>query len=164
MGFLIAYQHRMGTIVAAHGGAIDKFLGDGILATFGCTRPTDTPAADALRAACAIAEDAPEFLASQGTATPRGVGAAVSAGNLLFGTVGDEDRLEFTVIGEPVNLASKLEANNRALGASVSIDGETWASALREGFADPGGFTLVMAAEVPGCPAPLDIHYRPAAQ
>lgn len=164
MGFLVAYQHRMSAIVSAHGGAIDKFLGDGILATFGCTRPTASPAADALRAACAIADDAGEFLASQGPITPRGIGAAVSAGELLFGTVGDEDRLEFTVIGEPVNLASKLEANNRALGAAVSVDGETWATAMREGFADPGTFRLASAASVPGCNAPLDVKYRPVGQ
>lgn len=160
MRFLVAYQHRIGAIVATHGGAIDKFLGDGILATFGCTRPTPSPASDALRAACAIADDAAIFLASQNPVAPRGIGAAVSAGDLLFGTVGDEDRLEFTVIGEPVNLASKLEANNRALGAMISVDGATWTRALREGFVDPGGFGLATAVHVPGCPAPLDVHYR----
>lgn len=161
MRLLVDYQRRVGAILAAHGGAIDKFLGDGILATFGCARPTASPAADALAAGLAIAAEGPAVIAAAGLSDgPTGIGVAVTAGEVLFGTVGDADRLEFTVIGEAVNLAAKLEGHNKALGTVLVTDAATHRQALSEGFPADVVFSEARAASVPGCAGPIDLLYR----
>lgn len=108
---LAEYQRRVVPLIRAHGGVIDKFLGDGIMATYGAAQASSTYAADALRTADAIVADAAHWNegGSLSRLPPRSVGAAVAAGMVIFGTVGDPTRLEFTVIGAPVNLAAKLE-------------------------------------------------------
>jgi adenylate cyclase len=162
MRLLVDYARRMSMVIAAHGGSIDKFLGDGILATFGCARDTETPAADALNAVLALVDEAAQFkadLAGEGR-TPLDIGFGVVAGTVLFGTVGDQDRLEFTVIGEPVNLAAKLEKHNKQLGACVTIDAATLEQAVSEGFAGADSFVRRDGATVEGVAVPLDLVYR----
>ncbi len=133
---LSAYQHCVVPIIQAHGGAIDKFMGDGIMATFGAVRPSDTYAADALRAMEAIGKDAtawaddPRLAALIGS----GLGIAVSAGPIVFGAVGDADRLEVTVIGATVNLSAKLEKANKALGSQAVATQATYELALQQGY------------------------------
>jgi adenylate cyclase len=118
---LSAYQRRIVPIIQAHGGVIDKFMGDGIMATFGAVRPSDTYAADALKALEAIGEDAAGWASDPqlGTLIRNGLGIAVSAGPIVFGAVGDADRLEVTVIGAAVNLSAKLEKANKTLGTQA---------------------------------------------
>jgi adenylate cyclase len=162
MRVLVDYQRRIGAIIASHGGAIDKFLGDGILATFGCARPSETVEADAMRAGLAVADEGARFIASLNGMGPTGIGVAVTAGNVLFGTVGDAERLEFTVIGEPVNLATKLEKHNKRLGAAFSTDGDTYAQALLQGFDTQ---TLLARADnqsVEGSATQLNLVYKSA--
>ena len=115
VGLLTEYESRMVPIVQANGGNIDKFLGDGILATFGAALPSDTYAADAMRAAddlnlAYLAWKAERVAAGK---SPVDIGIAVVTGRIVFGAVGDETRLEYTVIGDPVNLCAKLEKHNR---------------------------------------------------
>lgn len=102
------YQARMIPTIRRHGGSIDKFLGDGILATFGAVVPSDRAAADALTALDEVFREA-----------PLRVGDAVATDRVVFGAVGDADRLEYTVIGEAVNLALKLEKHTKAEGVSA---------------------------------------------
>ena len=118
---LSAYQRRVVPIIQAHGGVIDKFMGDGIMATFGAVRPSDSYAADALKAMEAIVEDAASWADGPQLAAliKNGLGIAVSAGPIVFGTVGDADRLEVTVIGATVNLSAKLEKANKTLGSEA---------------------------------------------
>ena len=86
--------------------------------SFGASVTTDTYAADALRAVAGIMRAAEEWGAERGGAGKPvlSVGAAVASGRITFGAVGDETRLEYTVIGEAVNLAAKLEKHNKAEG------------------------------------------------
>ena len=118
---LAAYQHRVVPIIQQHDGVIDKFMGDGIMATFGAVRPSDTYAADALRAMEAIIEDIASWQREPDLAilTRNGLGIAVSAGPIVFGAVGDRDRLEVTVIGATVNLSAKLEKANKTLATQA---------------------------------------------
>ena len=120
---LSAYQRRVVPIIHAHGGVIDKFMGDGIMATFGAVRPSDTYAADALKALEAIREDAAGWAGDPklGVLIRNGLGIAVSAGPIVFGAVGDADRLEVTVIGATVNLSAKLEKANKTLGTEAVV-------------------------------------------
>ena len=110
------YQNVVLPVVRAHGGNIDKFMGDGILASFGAVRASSTYAADALRCIAAL------LAASQRWAQERtraslpalAIGIGAAHGPLTFGIIGVERRLEYTVIGETVNLAAKLEKHNKA--------------------------------------------------
>jgi adenylate cyclase len=159
VAILIAYQRRLAPVIQEHGGVIDKFLGDGVLATFGCAVPLETPAASGVRAVLALRQAARAFsrdMAEQ-FGEPLDLGFALVGGDVLCGTVGDEARLEFTVIGEPVNLASKLEKANRQLGTNALVDQETLAAARREGLgADLAGIRDFVV-EVPGAERPIAV-------
>ncbi len=136
LAILSELQSRAVAAVSRHGGAIDKFLGDGILATFGCVHPLECSSAGALLAAIDFMTSVGEWNDDREAAGQSAVrvGAAVASGEVLFGTVGFGDRLEYTVIGDPVNRAAKLEKYNKTLGTALIADGETYAAAEREGF------------------------------
>ncbi|ORE95609.1 adenylate cyclase [Stappia sp. 22II-S9-Z10] len=126
-------------IIESHGGVVDKFMGDGVMATFGAVRPSATAAADALAALCAVMDAAPEWdriLAASGRPTLPINGAAAS-GPVVAATVGTDHRLEFTVIGSAVNLAAKLEKHNKEAGTSALTDKATYDRACAQGFCLP---------------------------
>ncbi len=105
------YQSRMLPVIEAGGGTIDKFLGDGMLVSFGAARDTAAECAEALETALAVAAAADRWKkdrAGAGLSTPD-IGVALAAGEVVYGAVGHGDRLEFTIIGDSVNLAAKLE-------------------------------------------------------
>jgi adenylate cyclase len=131
------YQARMVPVLRAQGGSIDKFLGDGILASFGAVRPSATCAADALRAADAVMAEAAAWAAARraaGRPAPR-VGLAVAVGELVFGAVGDESRLEYTVIGDAVNLAAKLEKHTKVEKVDALTTRAAYEEARAQGYA-----------------------------
>ncbi len=154
------YQNVVVPVVRAHGGNIDKFMGDGILASFGAVRPSSTYAADALRCIGAIRA------ASRAWANERerrgqpalGIGIGVAHGPLVFGIIGVERRLEYTVIGETVNLAAKLEKHNKAEGAAACALASLIRLAQRQ---DPAltvqGFELRPQRPVSGVADPIDL-------
>jgi adenylate cyclase len=133
---LSAYQRRVVPIIQAHGGVIDKFMGDGIMATFGAVRSSDSYAADALRAMEAIRQDAADWAGDPQLAalTGNGMGIAVSAGPIVFGAVGDAGRLEVTVIGATVNLSAKLEKANKTLGSEAVATRAAYDLAVRQDY------------------------------
>lgn len=136
MRVLQDYQHRVCPLIVAAGGSIDKFLGDGILASFGAVKPSATAAADALRAAEAVMAAAATWASERRAAglPPLDIGLAASSGRVVFGAVGDGERLEFTVIGDAVNLAAKLEKHNKVERTRAITDGATYALAERQGY------------------------------
>jgi adenylate cyclase len=140
MALLVEYQRRVSRVVADQGGAIDKFLGDGILATFGCARPSARPAADALRTLMALIKTSDELASEVARAggQPLAFGFAVTSGDILCGTVGEESRLEFTVIGDTVNRAAKLEKANKVFGTVALAEAGLVEAAEREGFSRDG--------------------------
>ena len=102
--FVTAYRRRLGEVVAAHGGMVDKFVGDGAMVLFGVPEERPGAAADAL--ACARALPA-ELAQAEGRAVRVAVGA--HWGEVVAGAVGDDARLEFPVLGDAVNVAARLE-------------------------------------------------------
>ncbi len=132
---LSRYQKVVVPAARAHDGTIDKFMGDGVMATFGATAATGTYAADALRAAVEI--DA-RMAAWNGRRAARGQrplawGMGLATGAVVFGAVGDDSRLEYTVIGEAVNLAAKLEKHCKVCGARLCVAGDAMRLARRQG-------------------------------
>ncbi len=110
--------------VAGHGGEILKFLGDGLLATF---RVDDQPPADVAAAALDAAGEALALMetlaakrAADGKSTP-GLDIALHVGNVLYGNVGTDARLDFTVIGPAVNEAARIEFLCKSLGHNLLV-------------------------------------------
>jgi adenylate cyclase len=159
MLLLSEYQSRVVAAIGSHGGSIDKFMGDGILASFGATRPSATFAADALRAVddllAATAAWAQQRRAA-GLPGPR-VGAAVATGPVMCGTIGDRTRLEYTVIGDPVNLAAKLEKHTKEEQVRALCTAGTYELALAQGYQPAAPREPRSSRRVAGVDAPLDL-------
>lgn len=126
------YHSLVVPIIQKHNGTIDKFIGDGIMASFGAVSPSKNYAADALRA---VDEILAVITAWKETRRKAGdevinIGIGVTAGEVLFGVVGNAQRLEYTVIGDSVNLAAKLEKHNKIEHSQALTTVDT----LREAF------------------------------
>jgi len=159
IGVIGEYQRLLVPVVQSHGGNIDKFMGDGIMASFGAASPSDHYAADALRAVDAILAAAERWRAERAAAgkPAPGVGAAVAAGEVLFGVIGDENRLEYTVIGDAVNLAAKLEKHTKAEAVRALTTRDMLELAQRQGYAGAGAKRLLHQRDVAGVADPLDL-------
>ncbi|MBL8698557.1 MAG: PAS-domain containing protein [Alphaproteobacteria bacterium] len=131
------YHARLARTVFEHGGTLDKFTGDGIMATFGTPHPGPRDAANAIACARAIADDIAAWNAER--AQPIRVGIGVHWGDALIGTIGDARRLEFAVVGDTVNIASRLESLSRDLGVTITASAAAVEAAIAAG-ADSAGF------------------------
>jgi adenylate cyclase len=159
MGLLSEYQARVVPVVQKHGGSIDKFLGDGIMATFGAAVPSESYAADALRALEEAIETTGRWraeLEAAGRHCPE-VNGSVATGRILFGAVGDETRLEYTVIGDAVNLSAKIEKQNKDLGVKAVCDAESYELALTQGYHPAEAKRRIVGVEVTGVSHPVDL-------
>lgn len=159
MKVLQDYQGRICPHIVGNGGSIDKFLGDGILASFGAVSPSPSPAADALRAADAVLDAAAQWARDRQKAglAPLNVGLALAAGRVVFGAVGDGERLEFTVIGDAVNFTAKLEKHNKEEGTQALTDARTYALAEAQGYNPPRNRERRSQRMVAGVAEPIDI-------
>lgn len=151
------YQRRFVPLIEAGGGAIDKFLGDGILVSFGAARASATACADALRAAMALFAEARRASAVPLAGAPElEVCIALAAGEVVYGAVGFDTRLEYTVIGDAVNVAAKLEKHAKSQRALVIATADFAAAAARQGFA-PAIARKIDGAVVDGLSRPVDL-------
>ncbi len=159
MALLGDYQAHIVPTIQDAGGNIDKFMGDGIMATFGATRPSRTAAADALRAVEAICDAARAWARERAAKGLEriDIGASVAAGPLLFGAVGDETRLEYTVIGEPVNVAAKLEKQNKEEGTIAITNLATYELAKAQGYVPRAGHEVRHGRLLEGVEEPQDL-------
>jgi adenylate cyclase len=111
------HLQAMAEVIAAHGGTIDKFQGDAVMAIFGAPDPLPDHARRALR--CAIAmQDRQAELNETGWGTDAvptlGVGIGLNTGTVIAGAIGGGGRLEYTVIGDAVNVAQRLQSEAQA--------------------------------------------------
>ncbi|MBE9136515.1 adenylate/guanylate cyclase domain-containing protein [Nodosilinea sp. LEGE 07088] len=116
--FLNRYQGLLATLVERHGGWVDKFMGDGMLAVFGAPDPLENHAHSALTAATAMLREVK-------TISPLAMGVGVHSGPVVTGCLGTTGRLEFTVIGDTVNVAARLEALTKTLGHALLLSEAT---------------------------------------
>jgi adenylate cyclase len=118
---LNGYFYAMSEPIARHGGEILKFIGDGLLAIFPLSQPS--ACANLLRAV-AEARQAVVALNEKNSETGRetlNYGIGVHVGDVMYGNIGSRTRLDFTVIGPAVNMASRLEALTKELGRPVLL-------------------------------------------
>lgn len=130
---LNAYMTRMVPIVQSHGGTVDKYIGDAIMAYFGVPLPYDDHAARALRCAVALQQACAQFRAETGIEFYMRIG--VHTGDVIAGSMGSEGDgesqplLNYTVIGDTVNLASRLEGKNKEFGSWIMCSAATYEAA-----------------------------------
>jgi len=139
MMLLAEYEARMGNTIQSHSGSIDKYLGDGIMATFGAAPKSLIGAADALRAVdeLIVVSKRGQKERRDSRLRPLEVGFAVATGPVIFGAVGDPNRLENTVFGDAVNLAAKLEKHNKVAGAVALPTSDAYREARAQGYEPP---------------------------
>lgn len=116
------YMSRMVDVVIANGGIVNKFGGDSLLALFGTPlNPAQDHAARAIRAALHMQKALKSFNAEQETccAPTLHIGIGIASGPAVAGNVGGEGRIEYTVIGDTVNLASRLQDMTKDLGRDI---------------------------------------------
>jgi adenylate cyclase len=142
---------RLAEIVAGEGGHVDKFLGDGLLAVFGAHGDHADHADRAVRAGVRIAE-----LEHDGADGGLELGAGVHTGDVLAGAVGGDHRLEFTVIGDVVNTASRIEQATRWHATRLLISADA-AGALAD-RALAARFESLGAVEIRGRKAPVELY------
>jgi len=125
--FLTAFFGQMSDIVYKCGGSISKFTGDGFLATFGLRDYSIDATRGALRCAILLREHIanynkrrPPYLKD-----PVGYGVGITTGELYAGNVGSVHKLEYTIFGDAVNLAARLESMTKAAGVDILIDQKT---------------------------------------
>ncbi len=120
------YLGEMVEVITAHGGTVDKFIGDAVMAVFGSpvSRGEQQEALAAVRCARAMREALERLNGgwAQRGIEPLGNGVGLASGDVVVGQIGSPRRLDFTVIGDTVNLASRLEGLTRTLEVPVLFD------------------------------------------
>ncbi|MFZ1815251.1 MAG: adenylate/guanylate cyclase domain-containing protein [Rhizobiaceae bacterium] len=136
VALLSSYQERIIPILQSHGGVIDKFMGDGIMANFGIGSHRESHAANALAAAEAILAEADRWAVDPSSSHLRDIriGIGIASGTVVWGAVGGNGRLEMTVIGSAVNLSAKLEKQNKILDTRLIAQRDCWQLACDQGY------------------------------
>ncbi len=153
--FLNEYMTEMVTIVKKHKGVVDKYVGDAIMALWGVPEASGNDVVNALNAALEMREVLVKFNSKRNAAGKPEIkiGMGIHSGEVLAGNIGSEERLEYTVIGDTVNQASRIESANKILGSDILIS----ASALnmvRSQFAVGPALSL----QVPGRAEKITVH------
>ena len=129
LGILNRYFTRMDAIIRRHGGVVDKYMGDALMALFGAPVANSDDADRAMQAALEMSEALDDLnLRWQKRGLPTiGVGIGINTALVVAGNMGSETRLNYTVIGDGVNLASRLEGltKTREYGARIIVSAST---------------------------------------
>ncbi len=126
----LLFDSTIDAVVTRHG-IVNKFLGDGFMAIFGAPIAEGNPRAAAVEAALDIVARV-KALVEEGKIPPTRVGIGLHAGDAVVGNIGSTARKEYTVIGDVVNVASRIEALNKELGSSVLASDDVWSACTRD--------------------------------
>jgi adenylate cyclase len=159
VALLRSYHQCIVPEIERHNGGIDKYLGDGIIATFGAVEGNEGFACDALRGMEGLLEAARQWKerSEQSGLVVPDIGVGVTVGKVLFGVTGTEGRPEFTVIGDPVNLAVKLEKHCKTLGVRGIVSAATMDLACRQGFVPRQCYNQHRGETIDGVDSTIDL-------
>lgn len=129
--FLNAYMTKMVECVNKTNGVVDKYIGDAIMAVWGAPESSGSPAADALNAVVAALMMRGALYKFNKERAVKGlppvrIGCGINSGPVVAGQIGSEERMEYTVIGDAVNLASRTEALNKPFATDILITENTY--------------------------------------
>ncbi|HEY7690624.1 MAG TPA: PAS domain S-box protein, partial [Dongiaceae bacterium] len=146
--------------VFGHNGTLDKYIGDGVMATFGTPRPGPQDATNALNCTRSLVKGLNRWnreRAEQGLRLIR-IGIGVHYGQATLGNVGSARRFEHTVVGETVNLASRIENLTRTLDTAILVSDAVMEAAKNEGGeAATAGFTEMGSHAIRGHREPVEL-------
>jgi adenylate cyclase len=128
VGLLNEYFTEMVEAVLAEDGVVDKYIGDAIMVVFGAPEPEADDALRAVRSAIGMRRALVRLnarLAARGI-PPLRTGIGVHTGEVIAGSIGHEEQRQYTVIGDAVNLASRLETATKDLGVNILISEHTY--------------------------------------
>jgi adenylate cyclase len=147
--------------VAASGGVLDKFLGDAIMAVYGAPSPGSTMPQSAVESAVVMIRMTEALNVVRGARGQArlGLGIGIASGDVVAGTIGSPKRMDYTVVGDPVNLASRLQQITKLYQAEIVICEDTAAAVEGRRTAPrtrhhPGARPPPAFADLPG-------HHRP---
>ncbi len=148
--FLTDYRRRMTKIVFEFGGTLDKFIGDAVMATFGTPIVSKTDGQDSTNAVSAAKQMLTELASFNNERLPRGekpirIGIGIHVGEVFAGNIGSEERMEYSVIGDTVNTASRIESACKTLNKEFLISEEVWKE-----IGEPTDFEEMPAIQLPG--------------
>ncbi|EPG68229.1 adenylate/guanylate cyclase domain-containing protein [Leptospira wolffii] len=129
--FLSSIRETLTDCVFEFGGTLDKYIGDAVMATFGTPYPSEDPASDAIRALqCGqrMLEKLGEFnkAREERGLEPVRIGIGIHTGEVFSGNIETSQRAEFTVIGDAVNTASRIESLTKNFGKELLVSEDTW--------------------------------------
>lgn len=129
--FLNEYRRHITKPIASHGGVIDKFIGDGAMAIFGVPEPSADDARHAVLAGLDLLSAIGRWHAERVAKglSPVEIGIGIHYGDVIAGALGDEQRLEYTVVGDAVNAAARIERLTAELGAPLLVSADVLAAA-----------------------------------
>jgi adenylate cyclase len=154
--FLNRFLSLVSDVIMSNGGFVDKFMGDGVMAIFGAPVPRENPAEDAVRTALQMAEvvvDRMDEIVS-GLPLPHfRIGIGIHYGTVVMGNVGSSRRMDYTCIGDVVNVASRLETETKTFGTAILVSRE-----VRDQLDDEFTCVHLGQAKVKGRTAPVEVY------
>lgn len=157
---LNAYFEKMVDVIFRHKGTLDKFLGDGLMAIFGAPLEDQFQEANAIKAAIDMRRELGELnrMVQEEHGLELAIGIGINSGPAIVGNIGSSQRMEYTAIGDTVNLASRLEAKTKETESNIIISEHTYHS-VRGVF--PFEFTRLGAVSVRGREDEVTIYSIP---
>jgi adenylate cyclase len=155
LGFLNEYFTAMVDTVMEHEGVVDKFMGDGMMAVFGAPTPREDDALRAVKAALRMRATLAELnrrFEARGQPLVR-IGIGIHTGPVVAGNIGHVERKQYTVIGDSVNVAARLESLTKEYAADILVSEDTFARVRGQVEAEP-----LQEVRVKGREQPLRIY------
>lgn len=129
VNFLNTYFESTSTIIDQHKGYIDKFMGDGIMAVFGAPVPLENPALEGVKCGLSMLKNLKEVVHPQmkELGVPEfKIGVGVHFGHVIMGNIGSKRRTDYSIIGDAVNLAARLEATTKEYKKALIVSEEVY--------------------------------------
>ncbi|MBV9552236.1 MAG: GAF domain-containing protein [Alphaproteobacteria bacterium] len=155
VALLNEYFNEMVEVVSRHGGILDKYIGDGVMALFGAPfkRPDDADRAlSVANEMLVVLEGLNRRRGARGEA-PIEIRVGLATGDVIAGNIGSPTRVDYTVIGDSVNLASRLEVANKLYGTRILLD-----AATRESLKSPTALRQIDLLQVRGKDQPVAVY------
>ena len=126
VALLNTYMTAMTNVIFETGGVVDKLMGDGIMAFWGAPLPAENPARDAIDCAIGMIRELKKLAARDDRFTDIHIGIGIATGDVIVGNFGGEKKFDYSVIGDTVNLASRLEGLTRQFKVNILVNRQTY--------------------------------------